>query len=69
LPLNAKRNTTSSITQNWNTTTNSYEPNTIGVYNITPSTNTCVFKCNTDTMYDKQSNACITKTKENQACI
>ncbi|MBQ3368536.1 DUF1566 domain-containing protein [bacterium] len=44
LPANAQWNTVSSITQTWSST-NGWQPSTIGVYSETASSNECKYKC------------------------
>jgi hypothetical protein len=48
LPLNASRNTTTSITQTWNTPLATWLPATTGVHNTTASITECRFICNTN---------------------
>ncbi|MDP2091024.1 MAG: InlB B-repeat-containing protein [Candidatus Gracilibacteria bacterium] len=59
LPANAVWNTASNITQTWNGTT--WLPIEIGSFNITSSTSTCNFIC--DTNYTWNGSSCIANTQ------
>lgn len=59
IPSNAEWNTASSITQTWNGT--SWVPSTAAVYNETPSSIDCRYKCNAD--YHFEGSACISNTR------
>ena len=55
LPANAEWNTVSSITQTWNGS--AWAPTTTGVYNATPSTTECRFKCSAGNSWN--GSACV----------
>jgi hypothetical protein len=66
LPTDAAWNTTTNITQTWNGF--AWMPSTVGLFNATPSTIECRFKCNTNYTWNPISETCVADVKANQAC-
>lgn len=67
LPTNATENTATEITQNWDNLIWDYIPSNIYVYDVNPSSDTCVFDCNINYNYNYSANTCDPVTR-NATC-